>query len=437
MRWVLLLVLASVLAGCQPRVDADPEAAPGVPVQPPDWTVPRGTSGLASAVGLEDVLVVAGELRWGGGLAVFDRHTRARLWTVEPRPDDGILEAWVARGSVVVVRRDWVNVYDLKTGADKLSMGGRWVVTVGWTMLFVEGEGRPLQAVELPTGRELWQAPSVQPASVMLEPGRMVVDHHVGEPPRRHGELRRAPEVTSVAMRVPDGVAVVDPLTGKELSRIQQPFDNQARVTDRILLHWGRSGASCAPTVTARDIRTGTLLWRQDVGARPVKPVTDREDKCPPIWQPEVAAGLLAFTTPDGQPSVLDIETGRVIWTGDVDAQWLGMNERAILVRGFKGRDVLAAVHAHTGAELWTAELPRDAYGHPKPVGRATFSGETLAYSTPLVRTRTTEDLTWVRNLVSGRVLWVAKGPKPLVFDGDALLTGYYEQLGSFRLSTG
>jgi hypothetical protein len=111
------------------------------------------------------------------------------------------------------------------------------------------------------------------------------------------------------------------------------------------------------------------------------------------------------------------------------------MNSSAIIVRGVAGKDVLASIDAHTGALMWTAELPKDSAGVTKTIVRLLLSDDSVAYATPLVRTRSSEELTWMRDLTSGRTRWVAVSTAPLGFDGnDRLVTGWYDEVSLYTV---
>jgi PQQ-like domain len=441
---LVAIVVALLLAGCQPRVDPDPEPAPGVTRHSPMWNVRLPGDGtirhLMQSEVVDDAIVLVGDLSWGDTVAVVDKETRAPRWIVPRQLEDTIVSVRVARESVVVVRRsNTVEVHDLKTGAIRMTRRDVSTLGITWTTLLVASAMCDpdclVHAIDLRTGHELWKGPRLWRGKVMAEPGEPSVDEDLGTP-RRVAALR-APEPKVLALPLIDGgVMAVDAVTGKQISKLDGLHvpDGMAFGTDRTLLRWTKRPSGCAVTVTATDLRTSATVWQLQVGTFDAR----KPEHCLREWQPEAAPGLLAFVTPDKRPSVVDIDTGRVIWTGDVGTQWIAMNSSAVMVRGVAGRDVLGAIDSHTGALMWTAELPKDFAGVTKTITRLLLSGDSVAYATPLVRTRSHEDLTWMRDLASGRTRWVAAPTAPLGFDGnDRLVTGWYDEVSLYTVGTG
>jgi outer membrane protein assembly factor BamB len=413
-RALAIVVVCLAVAGCQPRVDPDPD--PGVSLAQPSplWTAQlddwHDWPELAEAFG--DTIVVRSE---NGSVAAVDARGGQTLWQQRTTPGQMIVKSRVAQDSVVLLReRGTVEVRDLRTGTLRFSLEHIGTLGIGWTTLFFESShcvpDCGLRAADPRTGRILWIGPRAWIDNVLFEPGEPLSGHD------RRGPLR-ATDPPRIAVRSLDNRLVyLDPRSGKQLSAMDVRQDGMAVGSDRTMLQWS-STPNCTVRLEAYDAVTGVLSWQTEVRDQ----LFDSPLACAHHWYPVVASGRLAVLTPQGAPAVLDVDTGRQMWTADPETQWLGMNERAVVARS--AREVFAH-DAASGARLWAVALPKDAHGAPKRLLHLVISDNVVAYGTEYQRDRAREEITWVRDLTSGKLRSAAIRPGPIGFAGGSPLIG-------------
>jgi outer membrane protein assembly factor BamB len=184
--------------------------------------------------------------------------------------------------------------------------------------------------------------------------------------------------------------------------------------------------------LAALDTRTGKTVWRRKVASRS----NGRPGACSHEWRPDISNERLTFVTPQGGPAVLDIGSGRVTWTAEPGARWLGMNGQLVFAQSADQR-LLTAYRVTSGDPVWKIEVPKDASGAPKTIEHLVIGDNGIAYTTLYVRRVTKEELMWVRDLHSGKVRGFAEGVRPLAFDQDRLAAASGSDMTLFPEATG
>jgi len=394
LRMTMVALLCLGLAGCGP--DGPPIAAQPAPAGQP-LPVKASVAGRAEAV--DDVIVV-----WrGSAVDVLERLTGKALWSVPQRPDDAIVKARLAHGSVVVVRRSQaVEVYDLRAGKLRYAKEKAGAVGVSWTTLYADSAAcQPdclLRAFDVETGQERWTAPKSLSGKVMVEPGEVPYKY---DPLAADEGPLRAPEASVVAVRGIDSVVFIDAASGQELSRAPSPEAALALGSGNVLLEWG-AAKECRVTVAGRNARSGELAWQVVVGI-----------PCGRAYHPDIVDGLFIYSEPRGQTRAIEVDTGTIVWASNPFADPVVAASRQAIITYAQGR--LAAIDPAKGTHLWQAQT-----SEVSTVSGVLMSANRLAYTTQYQGSP--RGIGWVRDLATGRGLWYVDGATPLGVDGDRVI---------------
>ena len=395
------------------------EGGAPVPGTPPDLVSPAGpppvTAGPAGRAGAIDDFIV---VRKPGAVSVLRRADGKPLWSVPRRPDDPIVKARLARGSIVAVRRSQTaEVYDLATGQLRFAKENAGALGVSWTALFADSvpcqPDCSLRAYDLATGRELWAGPQALPGKVLVEPGEPPDGKY--DPPGEFDGPLRAPESSTVAVRGTDAVMFLDATTGQELSRVPVPEAGLALGSSagRVLLEWG-APKECKLTVIGRDGATGEVAWQVEAGTRQLS----QPSVCVSGWRPEITDGVLVLVDPKEQAKLIDVETGAVVWTANSFGDpVVAVSRRTVIASG--PRQLVAFTPDPNNpawvVRQWAAELSETG-----KVEGIILDFDRLFYTTEYEGSP--RGIGWVRDLATGRRLWYGDGLTPLGVDGDRVI---------------
>jgi len=192
--------------------------------------------------------------------------------------------------------------------------------------------------------------------------------------------------------------------------------------SDRTYLRW-RPAGHCEFTVAGYDVRSGSARWT----ARIRPPERDREGGtalCDSAWAPQIDAGALLVTTPDGQPRAIDVDSGGARWSGDSETYPTVM-AGDLMVAHHRWKVELTGYDLATGERRWVSELPKDGEGGPESVHRALVAGDRFVYQTTYDADAGPErELTWAREARTGRLEWIGEHSNALLGGGaDWLVT--------------
>jgi outer membrane protein assembly factor BamB len=322
-------------------------------------------------------------------------------------------------------------------GGDLGNMGAGWAVDA--STIYSYSESHVIRALDTVDGAERWSAPGwadglndtdLVPVGGLLVVGTSVVvaalDATSGQ---RLWELPRRVDFSHVAVvdgivlagwRGSSGVVALDASSGSRLWGGEEPnaFDFAARVA----AGGGRAYAIYNSELRALDLRTGRVRWTYDVDDGTGRSVNSR---------PIVGADVVFVVTPSALVAI-DAAYGSVRWRTPLalfplfpvgaGVELIG-DVLAVLTEHDDGRGVLVrGLDAATGAERWTVPSTGPAalwrpYGADGRLYVSTDAGPTACYDA------VTGDLRWSHeNPSPGLVRPVAAtGPDVYLLVGDAL----------------
>jgi hypothetical protein len=330
----IALVLVAATEGCV-RTPPDQDDI-GAPTRPPEWStrvpVELGAPQAATATG--DVVVV----QTSKGVAVLGRADGITRW--QQTVGDGYT-VQVAGDAVVLSQRQHptrIGVYDLHTGVHRFDVtnGDSSGAAVFQSGLVVSdcGQGRSpcrVTALDLAAGTPRWERDFAEHTIVYRG---------------LSGSATQAPNwATVVVGHEPGSATALDLATGHELGQYPIRTDS-LYFTDAVTIQVPADPMhTCAVTVTASDTRTGAVRWTTKVGGTP-------DAQCADAYTPVVVDGSMLATTSDGRPSMVDLTTGHVYWTGESGTSLLCATDGVAVTRSLTTGE-LAGQDTTTGRPLW------------------------------------------------------------------------------------
>lgn len=359
--------------------------------RPAVWetSMPVELSVDGQAVLVDDVVVITGYR----SVAALDRATGRLLWhadhalRVSPEAKAALVDRPGGTG---------MEVLDLRTGTTRFTLPDdvTFAAVRGDLAIHTQhGQGKVEQvvAIGLKDGARRWQVPL---------PG---VDYAQVDDATTGGIARAS---TPVLVRAGESTYIsLDPATGKELARLPRDAHlTSAFAGESVLLRWRTDDSDCTNPVSAVDLRTGRTLWSHPVGLwSPRARLWSSQRTCGESWRPRTdGVGLLTLID-QGRPAVLDLQSGRVRWTGERGWSPVALSGDVTVVRAEEGQGDLIGVDVAAGKQLWTAE-PGLAYG--EEMDDPVISARYLANSGLDDRF---DPLVVVRDLRSGAVAWTAE----------------------------
>ncbi len=346
------LVLVAATQGCV-RTPPDQDDI-GAPTRPPEWStrVPVELGAPQSTTATGDVVVV----QTSKGVAVLGRTDGITRWQQVAVDGDGHgYTVQVAGDAVVLIQGRYrtgpaeVRVYDLRTGAHRFDVttSDSSSAAVFQSGLVVSdcGQGRSpcrVTALDLTTGTPRWDR---------------VFAEHTTVYQGLSGSTTQAPgwATALVAHEHADrtgSATALDLATGQELGHYPIRTD-RLYFTDAVTIQVPPDpGHTCVVTVTASDTRTGAARWTTKVGGTPDDGDTTTGAPCEVVYTPVVVDGSMLATTSDGRPSMVDLTTGHVYWTGESGTRLLCAADGVAVTRGLTTGE-LAGQDTATGRLLW------------------------------------------------------------------------------------
>ncbi|MBM7791112.1 outer membrane protein assembly factor BamB family protein [Tenggerimyces flavus] len=378
---------------------------------------------------------------------------RAAVWEVD-LPGAGTFENATVVGETVLVQAERQLVALNRTDGKvlwKLAVEGETRVSATTTSVVVE-DRRRLQGVHLRTGRPRYQRPrdGSSPDAAVTSGWVVVPDcarktcEAVGlrlpgfskrwtyDFPRLVDARRTSPNVdardsdlyrhyfdlTDPALVGPSELVVV----GREIEgdRVMTALDtatgNPGRtfsalgptivLSGSIGLTWDRSTTGCEARLVAQDVRTGKQAWERDVNTW---------DCVSESGYPLVDGKVVAGTTVNGKPTVIDLATGEVRWTGQLDASPMALTDGTLLARtGDDSRaESLVGLDLADGRQRWKLDLPGTLLVGDR--ANAAVNGDRLAYTAPSTSQAGPRRVVNVHDALTGEALWIATGADDLL----------------------
>lgn len=288
-------------------------------------------------------------------ISAFNAQTGARIWSVNPTPDDeddGHISGGVAfEDGRVFVTTGFAQVIalDAKTGKElwnrKMDGPMRAAPTVRGGRVFVITLDNKLYALNARTGETLWTYTGTAEVATLLGEASPAVDQGVVVAPFSSGDL--------VALRVETGrVLWTESLTS---ARRTDAVSTLSQIRGRPIIDRGRVYAiGHGDTTVALDLRNGQRIWDKSIGG---------------IESPWIAGDYLFLLTNDWELICLSRDNGRAFWVTSLprfeDEEdkkdpiiWTGpilVSDR-LIVAGSQGEAL--AVSPYTGKILGAQELP-------------------------------------------------------------------------------
>lgn len=454
------MVVGALLVSCSltrslTRSNAEQEPAP---LRDPVWSVRlSGQNDAIVARANDDAVVVVID----GELVVLDRRDGKRRWSqaVEISSYDPDHQVFIADDSVVVSDGRSVAVYDLADGEQRFQHSGDQyradpvaVVEAGVLITSCTDHGRicTVSLLDFRSGKPTWQRQFEQ-LRELLTPAPRDVTPGLGGPgavdlvdPLQVPGGDEAIAVTyAPSSETPDRATRVDVRTGALLGSFALPAEyggaavdtGDTRLLGTVMLH----GAAACGQHTARDARTGAVLWSRPVYQRHVElePIVLSRGDVPVgcgSKAPLVAGGLLV-SAPRHQPQIMSLSTGNPQWTAKPEGVWLGYDGGIAMVWSDPVGPYLA-LDTRTDKQLWTHQPPwllkRDPAKAKRMLAAYAVGFGQFFYSGVEENGRADErSVVRVLDLRSGRPVWAARGGNRLLGVGaDWVVTA---SVGEYR----
>lgn len=404
------IVLVVLAAGCTDDGEKAGIAADGVPERGPAWEVPVsgiGPTRHASVVG--DTVIVQGEKL----VVALSRSNGSERWKQPIQPDTNVR---VTPKSVVVYDERNIAAYDVRTGrpgfAHKNPDRGRAAVSNSAVFVHTCPTGVrscTVVAYGLPGGTALWRYAHSRVLSVdprVETPGDDSI--RLSEPGRfREPLVARPADVVLIGREGPrtTDLSVLDAATGKVLdSRVSSTIWTRI-IHGETAISWTDSKA-CDVRLTGHSVKTGKQLWTRSAG-RWGEPGIGEPDCENVAWTPALNETTAAVTTPARRPSLIELDTGKVRWTGDAEDQVMDLSATTVLARADRGNGGLVGLDTADGHQRWKIELPdKDGKEH---VDRWALVGGRLLFSVTDLDDALRQ-VVRVYNAETGEGQWAAKG---------------------------
>jgi outer membrane protein assembly factor BamB len=288
-------------------------------------------------------------------VSAFNAQTGARIWSVNPTPDDedeGHISGGIAfEDGRIFLTTGFAQVIalDAKTGKElwRRSLDGpmRAAPTVRGGRLFVITLDNKLYALNAKTGETLWSYTGTAEVATLLGEASPAVDEGVVVAPFSSGDL--------VALRIESGRVVwTDSLTS---ARRTDAVSTLSQIRGRPVIDRGRVYAiSHGDSMVAIDLRNGQRIWDKSIGG---------------MESPWIAGDFLFLLTNDWDLICLSRNNGRVFWVRSLPRfedeedkkdpiTWTGpiLASDRLIVTGSQGEAL--AVSPYTGKILGRQELP-------------------------------------------------------------------------------
>jgi quinoprotein glucose dehydrogenase len=134
-------------------------------------------------------------------------------------------------------------------------------------------------------------------------------------------------------------------------------------------------------TLTAYDLNSGTIKWRTPLGEVPelaAKGITNTGSHFPKTGPVVTAGGLIFAGTRDRHARALDVDTGKALWSYQLDAGLEGMPA----VYEVNGKEYVVFCAAATSSSHTHASSYSDISG-PHPADRSPVAGAYVAFALP------------------------------------------------------
>lgn len=427
--------------------------APSWTARLPGWTYWSGPGGI-------DALVSGGRVVVGvnrsdpPGVVVYDRRGRLK-WTYAYQGESPQgLRFWVTEDAVVLHSdsHEEFRILDLSTGETRAVIEGQpgyLEPLVTPRALVVSGAGSESdcgqpRAYDLRTGKLRWKRPD----RCLLEPRDIAPTKKPGDiwmvsQAQLHTPVMTPATRTSVVWSSTANsgrgeaadwhAAALDVETGDDLAppyRLDLGGHGYTKISDDLYLQYARhewTGSSCEhgppgrETVAARDLRTGELRWTAEVGQWHLANL-DVEWCVDSSMQP-TSEGLLT-ATPDHGYQILDLGTGNPRLRRQGSPPPAVLSGRTLITGSVPGStgDVessssYVAVDTRTGKRLWTARC--------QGANLVAASKRFMCLHSDSVGDGGPAQRVWVRDLRSGKLLWVTPGVPAWIGDrGPRLVHG-------------
>ncbi|HEY3003430.1 MAG TPA: PQQ-binding-like beta-propeller repeat protein [Kribbellaceae bacterium] len=409
---VTALIGAAAVAGCTSGDGG--RVVPKAPERAPAWEATLddlGPTREASVAG--DTVVVKSETLVVG-LSRSDGKLRWKL------PVDHNPRVRVTATSVIVYDDGYVTAYDVRTSRPAFSYESqnlaRSVVSTGAVYThecLPEARKCVVTARALPGGRVRWRYGYTRPAGDTADVPSIEIP---GDSTIRYAESKRRVEplvarpanvvaIVREGRRPPSSVAVLDAATGKLIGS-RQIETIWARVVDeRTGLLW-RDTKACEVALTGYDVRTGRQTWSHPA-ARWNEVDSGRPADCENgAWTPAIDGTVAAFTTTDHEAELIELDNGKVRWTGEAGTHVVDVSAGTVLARVGNGTGPLVGLDSRNGHERWRIDLPDD-YGAAR-VDRPALLGDRLAFSLADTSANPAREVLQVWSSRTGQAQWSA-----------------------------